>query len=89
MSQHQTAELTDLPQATISRWLREQTGVPRAESVVAFARALGQNPVEALVAAGYLTVDEAGAATVVRTPLRDYAVGELLDELRRRTAADD
>jgi hypothetical protein len=64
--------------------MREDTNAPRAEYVVAFARGFNQNPIEALIVAGYITAEEAGAATVVRTPISDYSEVELVDELRRR-----
>jgi len=59
--------------------------VPKAESVVAFARAYGQSPVEALVAAGYITAEEAGVKLKkARTPLKEYSERELLEEVLGR-----
>jgi transcriptional regulator with XRE-family HTH domain len=84
MTQTEVAELTGVSQTGIGRWLRGETAAPRAESVVSFARALGQQPVQALVAAGYLTADEAAATIEVRRPLHSYHTDALLDELRRR-----
>jgi hypothetical protein len=47
-------------QATVSRWLRGDK-VPISAAVVAhFARTYERNPLEAFVAAGMLTVEEAG-----------------------------
>ena len=83
-TQTQVADITGLAQTAISRWLREDINAPRAEYVVAFARGFNQNPVEALIIAGYITPAEAGAATVVGTPISDFTEVELLDELRRR-----
>ena len=84
LTQTQVAEATGLAQTAISRWLREDTEAPRAEYVVRFARGFNQNPVEALIVAGYITAEEAGAATVVRTPISDFTERELVDELSRR-----
>lgn len=84
LTQTQVAEATGLAQTAISRWMREDTNAPRAEYVVAFARGFNQNPIEALIVAGYITAAEAGAATVVRTPISEYSEVELIDELRRR-----
>jgi transcriptional regulator with XRE-family HTH domain len=84
LTQTQVAEATGLAQTAISRWLREDTEAPRAEYVVRFARGFNQNPVEALIVAGYITAEEAGAVTVVRTPISEFTEGEMLDELRRR-----
>ncbi len=83
LKQAKIAEKTGLAQTNVGRWLRGDPGAPKADSVIAFARAFGQPPVEALVAAGYLT--EAEAAAKSRTLLVEYSDRELLDELRRRT----
>ena len=82
-TQTQIAERSGVAQTNIGRWLRGDPGMPRAESVVALARAYGQPPTEALVAAGYITAPE-GESTG-RTPLSAYSTSDLLDELRRRT----
>ena len=82
LNQVQIAEKTGLAQTNIGRWLRGEPGSPRAESVIAFARAFGQQPVEALVAAGYLSAAE--AQSTARTPLDDYSYTELIAELQRR-----
>lgn len=81
-TQMQIAEKTGLSQASVGGWLRNQPGVPRAESVIAFARAFHQSPTEALLAAGYLTDDEVGL--IARTPLSQYSRDELFDELSNR-----
>lgn len=82
LTQTQVAERTDMAQSNVGRWMRGERGAPRAESVIAFARAFNQPPVEALVAAGYLTAEEAAAKA--RTPLSEYSKDELFDELRNR-----
>lgn len=84
MTQAKAAELAGVNAAAIGRWIRGETDAPRAESVVAFARALGLPPVEALVAAGYLAPGEASHAIEVRNGISDYSDVELLDELKRR-----
>jgi transcriptional regulator with XRE-family HTH domain len=85
LNQLEVAAKTGLAQTNIGRWMRGEHVVPKAESVVAFARAFNEPPVEALVAAGYLTAEEAGAkARKVRTPLREYTEHELIDELSSR-----
>lgn len=67
MSQNLVAEKTGVAQTNIGRWLRGDTGAPRAENVIGFARALGLEPLEALVAAGYLELgDIRGGITVHR-----------------------
>lgn len=79
------AAKTGLAQTNIGRWLRGESVVPKAESVVAFARAYGQSPLEALVAAGYITEEEAGIRPrKTKTPLKEYSEVELLEEMLRR-----
>lgn len=84
MTQVQIAERTNLAQSAISRWLRGDTETPRAEYVVDFARSFSRNPIEALIAAGYVTADEAGARLDIKTPLREYSNYELAQELALR-----
>jgi transcriptional regulator with XRE-family HTH domain len=84
MSQQQIADKTGLEKTGISRWLRGMN-VPRAESVVTFARCLGLPPVDALIAAGYLTIDEFPKVVHTRGTISDYSTDELLAEIRRRT----
>jgi len=79
------AAKTGLAQTNIGRWLRGDMVVPKAESVVTFARAYGQSPIEALVAAGYITAEEAGVRPPkAKTPLKDFSERELLEEVLRR-----
>lgn len=85
MSQTEIANRSGVAQTAISRWLRGDTGAPRAESVVAFARAIGKPPLEALIAAGYLEPREAGDTASVQSSIREFTTDELLNELRRRT----
>ena len=82
MRQEQISKMTGISQATVSAWLRGAPGLPKAESVIAFARGFEVAPVQALVAAGYLRIDE--AAIKARTALSEYEELELVDELRRR-----
>ena len=83
MKQEQISETTGISQTTISAWLRGAPLMPKAETVIAFAKAYKQPAVEALVAAGYLEASD--AAATVRTPLREFSTDELLSELRRRS----
>jgi transcriptional regulator with XRE-family HTH domain len=83
LNQVQIAERTGIAQTAIGRWLRADSGAPRADYVVAFARAFNENPVEALIIAGYITAAEAGVERV-RVPLSEYAPEELLADLNRR-----
>jgi transcriptional regulator with XRE-family HTH domain len=89
-AQKEIAVATGIDQSSISRWQRG-TNNPRAEAVVALARAYGRSPVEALVAAGYLASDELGVVelTTLTGDLRSASVDSLLSELRRRVLAHD
>ena len=85
LNQLEIAAKTGLAQTNIGRWMRGEHVVPKAESVVAFARAFDEPPVEALVAAGYITAEEAGArARRQKTPLKEFSEVELLEEMLRR-----
>jgi hypothetical protein len=79
------AEAIGVDPATVGRW---RTGAvdPKPRQVVAYARAFGQGPVAALIAAGYLT--EAELDLPVSAPrvytLDDFSDLELAEELVRR-----
>jgi transcriptional regulator with XRE-family HTH domain len=87
-TQKDIATATEIDQSSISRWQRG-SNTPRAEAVVALARAYGHSPVEALVAAGYLSSDELGVVelTTLTGDLTGASNDSLLSELRRRLVA--
>jgi transcriptional regulator with XRE-family HTH domain len=87
-AQKDIAAATGIDQSSISRWQRG-TNTPRAEAVVALARAYGRSPVEALVAAGYLAASELGVVelTTLTGDLTGASIDSLLSELRRRLLA--
>jgi transcriptional regulator with XRE-family HTH domain len=89
-AQKDIASTTGIDQSSISRWQRGTT-TPRAEAVVAFARAYGRSPVEALVAAGYLSSSELGVVelTTLTGDLTRASIDSLLSEIRRRVLAAD
>ena len=89
VSQTEIADKTGVAQTAIGRWLRGDTGAPRAESVVAFAKAVGRPPVEALIAAGYLEPADADATVSVGQSIQEFSTDALLDELRRRAIGGD
>jgi transcriptional regulator with XRE-family HTH domain len=84
-AQKDIAAATGIDQSSISRWQRG-ANTPRAEAVVAFARVYGRSPVEALVAAGYLSSDELGVVemTTLTGDLSGASIDSLLSEIRRR-----
>lgn len=67
----------------VSRW---KTGKvkPSAESVVKIARTWGKPPVEALVAAGYLSSAEAAEVIEVHTGLTALTDAQLIAEVQQR-----
>lgn len=77
------AERTGIPESTISRWLSEKAE-PRPRQVVTVTRAYGANPIEGLIAAGYLTEDEIEAPQPRRLQIRDFTDIELAEETLRR-----
>lgn len=81
-SQAQIAAKTGVAESNISRWMRGTHGQPKPENVLALAKAFDQPPIEALIAAGYVSREDVNAE---RTPLSAYTMAELIDELRRRT----
>lgn len=87
-AQKDIAAATGIDQSSISRWQRG-TNTPRAEAVVVLARAYGRSPVEALVAAGYLTSGEHGVMelTTLTGALRSASIDSLLNEVRNRVLA--
>jgi transcriptional regulator with XRE-family HTH domain len=87
-TQKAIATATGIDQSSISRWQRG-TNTPSAEAVVAFARVYGRSPVEALVAADYLSSTELGVVelTTLTGDLTRVSIDSLLSELRRRVLA--
>ena len=87
-TQKDIASATGIDQSSISRWQRG-TNTPRAEAVVTLARTYGRSPVEALVAAGYLSSSELGVVelTTLTADLTRASTDALLGEIRRRLLA--
>lgn len=81
--QNEIADATGVEQSSISRWKLGKTR-PKADAVVAVARAYNRAPVEALVAAGYLKEDEVSGVIEITASLDDLPEQDLLDAIRRR-----
>jgi len=76
--------LAGVDPSQVSRW--KSGGTPQPENAIRFARSIGGDPIEALVAAGFLVPDEAHGPTIVRTGGGDLSDEELLTEIRARLA---
>lgn len=75
------AKRAGVGQSMVSRW---QTSTPRPENVAAFARAYDRPVLEAFVAAGFLTSEEAGERPSAPPSLVSLTDGELIEEVSRR-----
>jgi hypothetical protein len=75
------ARKVGVQQSMISRW---RTSVPRPENAAAFARAYGRPVLEAFIAAGFLTSEEAGEQPSAPPSLASMDDDDLLDEVRAR-----
>lgn len=82
------AEDTGISETAFSRWKKEQNKA-EAPHVIAFARAYQRPPVEALVAAGILSEEDAASVIEVHRGLTDVTNEELLDAVRNRLLPDD
>jgi transcriptional regulator with XRE-family HTH domain len=71
--------------STVGRW-KDRDIQPRANHVVAFARAYGRAPVEALIHAGYITPEEVGIVIETATSMSDVSDAALVGELSGRLA---
>lgn len=82
-TQVELAELVGVSQTAVSRWLSGKQGVD-AEQAVGFARAIGDEPVAALVAAEYLTAKEAKVRPAAAPDYSQLKNDELLELVRAR-----
>lgn len=83
------AEAVGADPATIGRW-RAGTVEPKPRQVVSYARAFGQSPIAALIAAGYLIAEEVDLPTTPRRyTLDDFSSVELAEELVERLASEE
>src|SRR5690606_3535974 len=77
------AAQVDVSAGAVSRWLNGTQGVD-AGRAIRFARAMGDEPLTALIAAGYLTPQEAGQKPAAPPVLSALTDEQLLDEVRGR-----
>lgn len=72
---------TGVSAATISRW---SVFAPKPENVAAFARAYRRPVLEAFIAAGFLSEEEAGQQPAAKASAASLSNDELLEELKER-----
>lgn len=76
MTQRQIGEKAGVDQATAGRWVRGEKVPTEAAVVARLAQGFGRNPLEAFVAAGFLSLDEVGrglekeSADLLRTMMK-------------------
>ena len=83
-SRKDLAAAAGVAQSAISRWFNA-VARPSADSAIKFARGMNANPVEALVAAGYLRQEDVTAVIEV-IQVNQWTDAELLAELAGRLA---
>lgn len=83
--QVEAARKSGLDQTAISRWLKNDH-VPKPELAARFARAYNRPVIEAFVAAGFLTPEEAKERPTAPPSLDGLSSEQLLDELGRRVS---
>lgn len=71
---------------TVSRWRKFG---PRPENVSTFARVYGRPVLEAFIAAGYITAEEANETPTAAPNLNSLSNDELVQELARRLKEGD
>lgn len=77
------AKTLNVNRSLVDRWLNKESR-PATENVVAFARTFHGNPVDALLAAGYLdAADIRGTVQIVQS-LTAFSDDALIEELRAR-----
>ena len=82
-TQTQIAEQIGIGRLSVCNWLHGKT-LPKAETVITVARALGRPPVEALVVASYLAADEIADQVELRASLAEVDGHVLGTEVLRR-----
>lgn len=85
-SQVEIAKAARVDPATVSRWKLGKT-IPSADSVIAVARHFRRNPVEALIAAGYLDKTEAGTPIELRQSAAEISNDQLIELVTTRLRA--
>jgi transcriptional regulator with XRE-family HTH domain len=81
------AKATGINQSSVYRWLKEEA-TPTTAHAARFAQTYGRNVLEAFVAAGFLTAEEAGMPPAPEVDLTEVSAEELAREVTRRLTDD-
>lgn len=76
-----------ITEPSVARWKNGAIKTPDAVQAAVFARAYRRPVLEAFVAAGFLTAEEAGEQPTAAPSLAGLSDDELLDEVRQRMGA--
>ena len=87
-TQSQIAARIGIGRLSVCNWLHGKTR-PKAETVIMVARVFSRSPIEALLAAAYLSADEVRLPIEVRVSPRDLSAEDLAAEVRRRLVAQE
>ncbi len=87
-TQSQIADRIGIGRLSVCNWLHGKTR-PKAETVILVARVYRRSPIEALLAAAYLTVDEVDRPIEVRISPSEMPAADLAAEVSRRLAAHE
>ena len=85
-TQAQIAERIGIARLSVCNWLHGKTR-PKAETVITVAQAYRRSPVEALLAADYLRVEELDTPVDIRTSPTELPADDIANEVRRRLLA--
>lgn len=82
--QADVALVVGVNQTTVSRWINDKGQRPNADNAIAFARAVGGNPVEALLVLGMLEPNDLERAVSVTTAASALSNSELVKAVADR-----
>ncbi|MBL3752321.1 helix-turn-helix domain-containing protein [Mycobacteroides abscessus] len=81
--QKEMAARSGISETAFTRW-KKKRHTPEASHVITFARAHGRPPIEALVAAGYITEKDAADRIEIQRGADTLTDAELIAEVQRR-----
>ena len=85
-TQTQIDEHNGIGRLSVLNWLHGKTQ-PKAETVITVAHAYRRSPIEALLAAAYLSIEELDQAIDIRSSPTELPADDIANEVRRRLLA--